>query len=91
MVGGEAEGSLEMAVAAKPWFEEFDLSDEAQANTGKVNSRATAKLTQELRVFKRNDAPRQNKRGHLPAGSRYLPSFTEVFDMVSEKATVGGT
>ena len=31
MLDGEAEG-LEMAVAAQPWFEEFDLSDEAQAN-----------------------------------------------------------
>ena len=33
MVGEEAKGSLEMAVAAQPWFEEFDLLDEAQANT----------------------------------------------------------
>ncbi len=56
-----------------------------------MNSRATAKLTLELRIFKRNDAPRENKRGHLPAGSRYLASFTEVFDTVSEKATVGDT
>ena len=32
---GEAEGSPEMAVAAQPWFEEFDLSDEAQANTAR--------------------------------------------------------
>ena len=29
--GSFEEGSLEMAVAAQPWFDEFDLSDPSQA------------------------------------------------------------